>query len=62
MGLIERVGINRSTGDVATAKGRSLEPTLEALYAWGVMRGKEVGARFRFERRSWVSGCCGRQC
>jgi DNA-binding HxlR family transcriptional regulator len=61
-GLIERVGINRSMGYVATAKGRSLEPALEALYAWGVMRGKEVGARFRegSGARSWVSGKGGR--
>ena len=49
-GLIERVGISGSRGYVATAKGRSLAPALEALYAWGVMRGKEVGARFRGSR------------
>ncbi len=30
-----------------TARGRSLQPTLEALYAWGEAVAVETGARFR---------------
>jgi DNA-binding HxlR family transcriptional regulator len=46
-GLIERAEVNGSSGYAVTPRGRSLGPALEALYAWGVTQGKEVGARFR---------------
>src|SRR3954454_2102853 len=46
-GLVERRELNGSPAYALTARGLSLGPALEALFAWGMARGEEAGARFR---------------
>ena len=48
-GFVTRVAAadSRATRYALSARGRSLSPALEALYAWGERAARETGARFR---------------
>jgi DNA-binding HxlR family transcriptional regulator len=48
-GFVTRVlaAERRATRYALSARGRSLSPALEALYAWGERAARETGARFR---------------
>lgn len=49
-GLIEMVGENGATRYALTARGQSLRPVLEALYAWGETAAIDAEVRFRSAR------------
>lgn len=46
-GFVERVVDDAQTSYALTDQGRSLQPALEALYAWGEVAATKSGARFR---------------